>query len=131
MTRYFVTIHSERDRERALKIISAAPFKTRVEVKAAKRSLPQNSKLWAMLSEVAEQVPWHGVRLRPDDWKFLFLDALKRELRIVPNIEGNGFVNLGRSSSDLTKDEMGDLIELIHQFGANHDVKFSDHGPGK
>ena len=44
----------------------------------------------------------------------------------MPNLEGNGFVNLGRSSSDLTKSEMSDLIELIMAFGANHSVVFRD-----
>ncbi len=45
---------------------------------------------------------------------------------MVPNLDGTGFVNLGRSSSDLSKSEMSDLIELIHAFGANHGVKFQD-----
>jgi hypothetical protein len=79
-----------------------------------------------MLTEIAMQVTWHGQRLRPDDFKLIFLDALKREVRAVPNIDGNGFVNLGRSSSDLTKQEMSDLIEIIHAFGAKHGVKFQD-----
>jgi hypothetical protein len=44
----------------------------------------------------------------------------------VPNIDGTGFVNLGRSSSDLSKQEFIDLIELITAFGAQHGVVFSD-----
>jgi hypothetical protein len=126
MTRYLVTLRSTADRERAAKFINAAPFGSRVELKAARRSNDQNSKMWAMLTEVAQQVKWHGVTLRPDDWKILFMDALTRELRMMPNLAGTGFVNLGRSSSDLTKNEMGDLITLIEQFGANHGVKFHD-----
>ena len=77
-----------------------------------------------MLTDVSTQVPWHGIKLSPDDWKLLFLDALKREVRMVPNLDGNGFVSLGRSSSDLSKEEMGDLMELISAFGANRGVKF-------
>jgi len=126
MSRYLVTLRSTADRERALRFIAAAPFGSRVEVKAVKRSMPQNDKMWAMLTEIAQQLPWHGKTLRPDDWKLIFLDALKRELRMVPNLDGTGFVNLGRSSSDLSKSEMSDLIELIFEFGARHDVKFSD-----
>jgi len=45
---------------------------------------------------------------------------------MVPNIDGSGFVNLGRSSSDLSKAEMTDLIEIIHAFGANHGVVFHE-----
>ena len=126
MSRYLVTLKSTVERQRALRIVEAAPFGSRVEVKAIKRTLPQNSRMWAMLTDVAMQLAWHGKRLTPDDWKLIFLDALKREVRTVPNIEGDGVVNLGRSSSDLSKDEMSDMIELIYKFGAEHGVVFLD-----
>jgi len=42
MSRYLVTLRSTADRERALRFIAAAPFGSRVEVKAIKRSMPQN-----------------------------------------------------------------------------------------
>lgn len=126
MTRYLFSLNSTADRERAVRAIELAPTGTRVEVKAAKRSLPQNSLFWSHLTDIAMSVEWHGKKLRADDWRLIFLDALKRELRVVPNLDGNGFVNLGRSSSDLTKNEMGDLIELIKMFGAQHGVRFID-----
>jgi hypothetical protein len=113
-------------RDRAINWCRIAPPGTRVEFKAPKRTLPQNARFWAMLTDVAQQLPWHGIKLSPDDWKLVFLDALKREVRMVPNIDGNGFVNLGRSSSDLSKEEMGDLMELIAEFGARHGVKFHE-----
>jgi len=128
MSRALVPLYSITDRKKVCDWVMRAPTGTRVEFKAAKRTLDQNSRFWAMLTDVAEQVRWHGVKLSPDDWKLIFLDGLKRELRLVPNIDGNGFVNLGRSSSDLSKAEMSDLIELIFAFGANpdHQVKFHD-----
>jgi hypothetical protein len=126
VTRALITIRGNIDRERAAKWARQAPFGTRIEFKAVKRSLEQNSKLWAMLTDVAAQLAWHGKRLTPDDWKLVFLDSMTRELRIVPNIDGTGFVNLGRSSSDLSRAEMSDLIEIITAFGAKHGVKFHD-----
>jgi hypothetical protein len=48
--------------------------------------------------------------------------ALNQELRLVPNIHGNGFVQLGRSSSKLSKAEMSELMELIEAFAAQHGV---------
>jgi hypothetical protein len=80
--------------------------------------------MWAMLTEVATQTKYHGIWLAPEDWKFLFLDSMNREMRIVPNLDGTGFVNLGRSTSDLGADEMSNLIEVIFAYGANHGVKF-------
>lgn len=126
MSRYLITVRGPSDREQAARWAMHAKEGMRIEFKQAKRSGEQNDKLWAMLTEVAAQVPWHGIKLAPDDWKFIFLDALKRELRVVPNIDGTGFVNLGRSSSDLSKSEMSDLIELIHAFGASHGVVFKE-----
>lgn len=126
MSRALVTIRSKAERERVARWAAQVPAGTRVEFKATKRSIPQNDRMWAMLTDVARQVEWHGVKLSPDDWKLVFLDALKRELRTVPNLDGNGFVNLGRSSSDLSKEEMSDLIELIRMFGDKHGVRFGD-----
>jgi len=126
MTRAVLVLSSPDIRQRAAHWTAKLPEGTRVEFKAPKRSLPQNDRMWAMLTDLASQVKWHGLRLSADDWKLIFLDALKRELRMVPNLDGNGFVSLGRSSSDLSKSEMTDLIDLIHAFGANHDVVFHD-----
>lgn len=126
MTRAVIILSSEQDLQRASKWLGQAPAGTRIEFKAPKRSLPQNDMMWAALTDVATQLKWHGLKLTPEDWKLIFLDALKREVRMVPNIDGNGLVNLGRSSSDLSKEEMTGLIDLIHMFGANHDVVFHD-----
>jgi hypothetical protein len=119
-----ITLSGRFDRERARDWIDRAPAGTRVTFRAAKRTEEQNSKLWAMLTEIAVQVTWHGQKLTAEDWKLIFMAALKQEMRIVPNIEGNGFVNLGRSTSRLSKAEFSDLLELINAFAANHGVKF-------
>jgi len=126
VSRAVVTLRTADDTRIAKVWIDRAPAGTRVEFKAPKRSLDQNSKMWAMLTDVAMQVPWHGLKLTTEDWKLIFLDGLKRELRIVPNLDGDGFVQLGRSSSDLTKEEMTDLLELIAAWGAKHGVRFRD-----
>lgn len=124
MSRALVVLTCRSQREKVASWAWQAPSGTRVEFKETKRTLPQNAKLWAALTDVAQQVPWHGMRLSPDDWKLIFLDALKREVRMAPSIDGTGFVNLGRSSSDLSKAEMAELLELILMFGAKHSVRF-------
>jgi hypothetical protein len=126
MSRATIIINSDADRKKASTWALKSPRGVRIEFKQSKRSLPQNSRLWAMLTDVATQLKWHGQSLHADDWKLIFLDGLKRELRIVPNMDGTGFVNLGRSSSDLSKAEMTDLIELIFAFGSKHGVVFHE-----
>lgn len=127
MSRALLVLDAPDVREKAKRWIDQAPVGTRVEYKAPKRSLEQNAMMWACLTEVADQVTHHGLKLTTDDWKLIFIDALKRENRIAPNLDGTGFVSLGRSTSDLSKDEMTDLIELILAFGAKHGVTFKDH----
>jgi hypothetical protein len=128
MSRALITLNSHADRERAITWLKRSPTGTRIEFKASKRTLAQNDKMWALLTDVARQVQWDGKKLRPADWRDLFIDALKRELRVVPTLDGSGVLSLGRSSADLAKNEMSDLIELIYAFGAEHGVVFQEPG---
>jgi len=126
MSRALLVLNNDAVRDRAVSWVKKAPPGTRVAFKQQKRTTDQNAMFWSLLTSIATALPWHGLKLSTEDWKLIFLDALKRETRIVPNLDGNGFVNLGRSSSDLSKQEMTDLIELIRAFGANHGVTFID-----
>jgi len=88
VSRYLFTINTVADRARALRTVAAAPVGSRLEIKAAKRSLPQNDRFWSMLTDVAMQLKWHGHKLRPDDWKYLFLDALNMPLSVIGAARG-------------------------------------------
>jgi len=125
MTRAIVLLISETQRAFARGLIDKAPAYSRLEIKGPRRTLEQNDMMWGLLTNLSNQLVWHGQQLSPEDWKLVMLEGLKRERRLVPNIDGDGFVDLGRSSRDLSKEEMSQLIELIICFGANHDVKFS------
>jgi hypothetical protein len=126
MGRALVILNSPSARAKAALWIDKAPQGTRVEFRASKRSLPQNDRLWAMLTILSEQLQWHGQRLSPEDWKLVMMAALNREMRIVPAIDGRGFVNLGTSTSALTVSEMVALQDLIEAFAAQHGVTL-DH----
>jgi hypothetical protein len=126
VSRYVVTLHGAADKTRASNIINAAPYGARVEVKAAKRTLPQNKRMWAMLTDIAMQVDWDGGKRRPDDWRIRFLDGLKGERTMLSNLDGTGVIEIGRSSSDLSKEEMSDMIELMYRYGAEHGVQFNE-----
>jgi hypothetical protein len=126
MSRAFLVLANDMIRAKAADWCRRLPKDTRIEFKGPKRTIPQNDRMWAMLTDVSQQVKWHGLKLSADDWKLIFLDGLGHELRMVPNINGTGFVNLGRSSSKLSVEEMTNLIELIFAFGAQHGVVFGD-----
>lgn len=97
--------------------------KINIEIKPATRSLEQNSRLWAMLSEISEQVDWYGRKLTEEEWKSVFTAALKKQ-EVVPGLDG-GFVVLGQSTRKMTKAEMCDLQTLMEAFGAEKGVRFS------
>lgn len=122
MGRAVIILSRAEDRDKAKGWIEKAPAGTRVEFKSSKRSIPQNDRLHAMITTIAEELVWHGQKLSMEDWKLVFMDALNRELRIVPNIRGDGFVNLGRRTSNLTKDEFSDLMEVVEAFAAKHEI---------
>lgn len=100
---------------------SSAPLV--VTISERTRSLEQNALLWACLHDVSQQVIWHGRRLAPESWKHLFSASLNGQ-EAVPNLSGDGFVVLGKSTSKMRVSEMRDLIELIFAFGAEHGVRW-------
>lgn len=93
--------------------------------------MPQNDKMWACLSDVAAQAEHMGRKYSPDIWKLLFLDAMGRECKFVPSLDGSTVVPIGQSSSDLSKPEMSNLIELILSYGAEHGVIFHEPNEAK
>jgi hypothetical protein len=101
--------------------IDNAPDGWIVVVGEPTRSLDQNSLLWPLLTELSNKLPWHGIKLSPDEYKDLLSAGLVKS-RVVPNIEGSGFVVLGQRTSRMTKGEFSQLIDLIYAFAAEHGV---------
>lgn len=123
--RTFVLAH-EQARRNAVRFVAEAPAGYCVTVSEPTRNLEQNAAMWAMLTDVSEQVVWHGRKLSPESWKHVFTSSLKKQ-DVAPNLDGTGFVVLGQSTSNMTKQEMSDLLELITCFGAQHDVQFNQN----
>jgi hypothetical protein len=123
--RALLIIHDKASRDRAANWAQKLPEGTRVEFKGPARSLPQNSRMWASLTDVATQVEWYGAKLSPEDWKDVFTASLRRA-RVVPGLDPGTYVPLGMRTSDMSKEEMANLLELIGAFGAEHNVTFHD-----
>ena len=97
-----------------------------LEVKPEKRSIPQNARLHAMLTELAAQCDWHGQKLPMEVWKRLCMAAWMREERqspqLVPALDGHGVDIIYERTSRLSKDECGRLMEWIEAFAAERGV---------
>lgn len=122
MSRWAWTI-SKANRETIRRWLDRAPDGFRIEIAEPKRTDAQNRLLWPLLTALSVQVKWHGLTLSPEDWKDVMTAGLKREARMVPNMDGNGFVALGMRTSSMTKAEFGELIELIQFFAAQNGVE--------
>lgn len=119
----FILAHNTA-RQRAIEAVKSAPDGYVIIIKESTRSLDQNAALWAILSEIAEQVVWHGSKLDAESWKCVLSAALRKQVA-VPNIEGNGFVVLGQSTSKMSKSEFSELLALSEAFAAEQNVKRS------
>ena len=129
---YRVILRDDFAKERFIRVVRQAPSDHVGIVEEVGRSLDQNKKMQAMLSDIALAAPG-GRKLLPHQWKALFMDALERETsnaafgsRWEPSLDGQGVVNLGYRSSKLKKSEMGDLISFIQAWGDENGVVWSD-----
>ena len=126
MSRATLILAGQRERAQATAWIAKAPVNTRVEFKQPKRSTDQNSLMWSLLTQVATQKEHCGRRYTPDQWKILMLHAFGREVQFVPSLDGSTFIPWGQSSSDLSKQEMTELIEFIISWGAQNGVRYRE-----
>ena len=126
MTRAMVQIKTAADRSQITTWTRNVPVGTTVEFRAPRRSNDQNALMWSLLSQVSKSVDWYGTKLTSEDWKDV-LTASLRHARVVPGIDPGTFVPLGMRTSQMTKEEIGNLIDLIEAFGAQQGVKFREH----
>lgn len=109
-----------------IKSMLMAGHRLSLTVRRETRSLAQNSLMWSCLTDLSEQVKWDGSRrLTPEGWKD-YLTAHLSGQDLVPNMDGTGFVAIGRgkSTSDMTIAEMTAVIDLAHAFGDGRGVRW-------
>lgn len=111
-------------RERFKRIVDQAPAGYVAEVREPKRTLDQNNKLWAMLTDVSVAMPL-GRRHTPDDWKAIAMNACSWECAFLEGLDGRPFP-VGFRSSKLTKTQMSQLIDWLQAFGDEHGVRWSE-----
>lgn len=86
----------------------------------------QRKALWAALSDLAAQVPYHGHTLSKEDYKLLFTASLAGELRMVPSLDNKSIVVLGHSIKQMEMADMADLLTIVIKFGDENGVRWSD-----
>jgi NinB protein len=111
-------------RQRALDAVKSAPDGYVVRVGPPRRSLEQNSALYALISDIADRREWAGRKWDTEDWKRLLTAAWLRARgghpAIIPAVDGKGFDVLYRHTSKLSKAEMSELIEFVRAWDAEN-----------
>lgn len=124
MTGQTVILCGPPQRQLAKTLIDQAPHDAVVNIKTATRTLDQNAKMWAMLSDVSRAKPEDRTHT-PEVWKALFMHACGHTVQFETGLSGDPFP-VGFRSSRLTKTEMIDMIECIYEYGARQGVHWSD-----
>jgi hypothetical protein len=119
-----IILHGQTQRRFAHEAIDGAAPGSVVTISPPGRTLDQNAKLWAMLSDISRAKPM-GREHTPDVWKSLVLHACGHEMQFVAGLDGLPFP-LGFRSSRLSKEQMSNVIEWLYWFGAQHGVVWSD-----
>ena len=122
-------LSNDRARQLASVAVMKAPENYVCEIKEPTRSLLLNAKLHATLSDISNQIAWHGKKLDIDTWKRLCMAAWLREINeqpmLIPALDGWGVDIVFEKTSKLTQKQCSSLLEWIHSFGAEHNVRWS------
>lgn len=124
--RAVITLRSQADRDKASKWAQGVTAGSKVVFHGPGRTIPQNDALHAAIRDIARQRDYHGVKLQDWEWKLLFLDALDSHVRMLPNLDGTGFVSVGKSTSALSKEEFTGLLSVVYEWGNRNGIVWSD-----
>lgn len=106
------------------------------------RTLEQNDKMHAMLTDIANQMQHLTQKLDVDSWKRLCVAQFKadsiandlprlaeywksKQMRLMPSLDGSSLVTLGDQTREFPKYVASGFIEWLNYFGSVNDVKFS------
>lgn len=98
-----------------------------VIIREPTRNTSQNSRMWAMLSDISKACP-DGRKHTAEVWKAIFMNALQYEVRFEMGLDGEPFP-VGFRSSRLSVKQMADLITFISEYGDRHGVRWSEPHP--
>jgi len=109
----------------------AAGKKLTLEIKDANKSRVQEEKYHAMIGEVAAQASHMGSKWDAESWKRLLVDQFCKDSGIktsvvIPNLSGDGIVQLGMQTRKFTKEQASEFVEWLHAWGAEHGITYSE-----
>jgi hypothetical protein len=100
-----------------------------LEIKDATKSRHQEEKYHAMIGEIAKQAQHLGAKWDAESWKRLLVDQFCKDNglktgAVIPNLSGDGIVQLGQQTRKFTKEQASEFVEWLHAWGAEHGVTY-------
>ncbi len=100
-----------------------------LEIKPINKSREQEEKYHAMIGEIAKQAQHMGAKWIAEDWKRLLVDQFCKDIgltgsKVIPNLSGDGIVQLGFQTRNFTKEQASEFVEWLHSWGANNGITF-------
>jgi len=100
-----------------------------LEIKAADKSRDQEQKYHAMISEIATQAQHMGSKWDAESWKRLLVDKFCKDIGlktgvVMPNLSGDGIVQLGFQTRKFTKEQASEFVEWLYAWGADRGVTY-------
>jgi hypothetical protein len=100
-----------------------------LEIKDAGKSRDQEKLYHELIGQIAKQAQHIGAKWDAESWKRLLVDSYCREKglktgAVIPNLAGDGIVQLGMQTRNFTKEQASEFVEWLHAWGAEHGVTF-------
>ena len=93
---------------------------------APRRSEDSSKKLWAIASDISRAgTEWGGIKLSKTGWFRLLVAAVYGQ-KMVPDLNGNGFVFVDARTSRMTNAQISEVIAFAEAWCATNSIELSD-----
>jgi len=110
-------------------LVASSPPGCVVTIAPPGRTLDQNALFHSLCGEIAKAKPtWNGFHMDAEDWKALLVVshavATKEDIgmRLVPDLEGHGLVQLRESSARMSKARATSLIAYVEAWAVSNEI---------
>jgi hypothetical protein len=105
--------------------VAAAPDGWIVSLREPTRTLEQNARFWAMLTDLSQQKAG-GREATPEEWKFLVMNACGFECQFLHSLDTGRPFPVGFRSSALSVREMSTLMDWMTAYGDEQGVVWTE-----
>lgn len=95
-----------------------------------RRTVDQNALYHSIIQQIAVQAAHLGSKWDAESWKRLLLDKFAKETgkprgRVIPNLDGDGVVEVGLLSRKFTKQDASEFVEWLLWWTSENGVELN------